>query len=90
LKNPPHEKKPQTTMRVAVIGGGPSGLVTLKYLKTAHEFFPGAEPIDAKLFEAESSVGGTFKHRAYENAEVSTPGKKKTNLSKKFDGPNNQ
>lgn len=44
--------------------------MTLKYLKTAHEFFPGTEPIEAKLFEAESSVGGTFKHRVYESAEV--------------------
>jgi dimethylaniline monooxygenase (N-oxide forming) len=58
-------------MRVAVIGGGPSGLVTLKYLATAHEFFDDVKPIEAKLFESEASVGGTFKHRAYENAEVS-------------------
>ncbi|KAK0103069.1 hypothetical protein ONS95_000754 [Cadophora gregata] len=57
-------------MRVAVIGGGPSGLVTLKYLITAHEYFPGVDPIEAKLFEAEGSVGGTFKHRAYEDAEL--------------------
>jgi cation diffusion facilitator CzcD-associated flavoprotein CzcO len=57
-------------MRVAVIGAGPSGLVTLKYLKTAHQFFPG-KPIEVKLFEAESSVGGTFSHRTYEDAEVS-------------------
>ncbi|KAL7622657.1 hypothetical protein AAE478_008171 [Parahypoxylon ruwenzoriense] len=28
-------------MRVAAIGGDTSGLVTLKYLKTAHHFFPG-------------------------------------------------
>jgi dimethylaniline monooxygenase (N-oxide forming) len=57
-------------MRVAVIGGGPSGLVTLKYLTTAHEFFPDLEPIEAKLFEAQDSIGGTFKYRAYEDAEV--------------------
>lgn len=57
-------------MRVAVIGGGPAGLVTLKYLITAHEFFPDLDPIEARLFEAEGSVGGTFKHRAYEDAEV--------------------
>jgi hypothetical protein len=60
----------QPIMHVAVIGGGPSGLVTLKYLTTAHEFFPGLETIEAKLFEAEDSIGGTFKYRAYENAEV--------------------
>ncbi|KUJ17447.1 FAD/NAD(P)-binding domain-containing protein [Mollisia scopiformis] len=57
-------------MRVAIIGGGPSGLVTLKHLITAHEFFPGAKPFEAKLFEAESSIGGTFKHRDYEDAEL--------------------
>ncbi len=57
-------------MRVAVIGGGPSGLVTLKYLITAHEFFPGLEPIEAKLFEAEEAIGGTFRYRDYEDSEV--------------------
>ena len=57
-------------MRVAVIGGGPSGLVTLKTLVTAHEFLAGTEPIEAKLFEQEDSIGGTFKHRVYEDAEV--------------------
>ena len=60
-------------MRVAIIGGGPSGLVTLKYIITAHEFFPGMKPIEAQLFEAEQAVGGTFKHRAYEDAEVRYP-----------------
>ena len=49
-------------MRVAVIGGGPSGLVTLKYLITARRFF-GGEAIEARLFESERSIGGTFKHR---------------------------
>ncbi|KAI1644669.1 FAD/NAD(P)-binding domain-containing protein [Daldinia loculata] len=56
-------------MRVAVIGAGPSGLVTLKYLKTAHHFFPG-KPVEAVLFESESVVGGTFAQRAYEDAEL--------------------
>ncbi|KAI0173088.1 FAD/NAD(P)-binding domain-containing protein [Hypoxylon sp. FL1284] len=56
-------------MRVAVIGAGPSGLVTLKYLKTAHHFFPG-KPIEAVLFEADSGVGGTFAQRVYEDAEL--------------------
>ncbi|KAE9364762.1 FAD/NAD(P)-binding domain-containing protein [Stipitochalara longipes BDJ] len=57
-------------MRVAVIGGGPSGLVTLKTLITVHESLPGAEPIQAKLFEQEGSLGGTFKYRVYEDAEL--------------------
>lgn len=38
-------------MRVAVIGGGPSGLTTLKYLTTAHDFLGDIKPIEAKLFE---------------------------------------
>ncbi len=57
-------------MRVAVIGAGPSGLVTLKYLATAHEFFPGMKPVDVRLFEAEDQIGGTFRYRTYEDGEV--------------------
>ncbi|KAK3988398.1 hypothetical protein QBC44DRAFT_398070 [Cladorrhinum sp. PSN332] len=56
-------------MRVAVIGAGPSGLVTLKYLITSHLFLE-TEPVEAVLFEAEDSIGGTFAHRTYENAEL--------------------
>ncbi|KAK0671726.1 hypothetical protein QBC41DRAFT_300413 [Cercophora samala] len=44
-------------MRVAVIGAGPSGLVTLKYLLTACDFLDTG-PVEAVLFESESSVGG--------------------------------
>ncbi|KAJ3051195.1 hypothetical protein HK097_007842 [Rhizophlyctis rosea] len=53
--------------RVAVIGAGPSGLVTLKYLKSAST---PERPIEVKVFESESKVGGTFRYRAYENAEL--------------------
>jgi hypothetical protein len=56
-------------MKVAVIGGGPSGLVTLKYLVIAHNFLP-VEPIEACLFESEAQIGGTFRYRTYEDAEV--------------------
>lgn len=56
-------------MRVAVIGGGPSGLVTLKYLITSHTFL-GNKPIDARLFDSENQIGGTFAARTYEDAEV--------------------
>ncbi|KAK3337641.1 hypothetical protein B0T19DRAFT_448055 [Cercophora scortea] len=56
-------------MRVAVIGAGPSGLVTIKYLLTAHQFL-NTEPIEAILFEAEDTIGGTFAHRTYEDAEL--------------------
>lgn len=56
-------------MRVAVIGGGPSGLVTLKYLSKAHEFL-NMKPIDVKLFESNEEIGGTFRYRSYEEGEV--------------------
>jgi len=57
-------------MRVAVIGGGPSGLVQLKVLLSAHEHFPLDEPIEARLFEAYDEVGGVFLHHVYEDAEL--------------------
>ncbi|PFH56939.1 hypothetical protein XA68_15739 [Ophiocordyceps unilateralis] len=56
-------------MKVAVVGGGPGGLATLKFLSTAHLFFP-IEPIEARLFEAEDRIGGTFVYRVYEDAEL--------------------
>ncbi|XWW94464.1 hypothetical protein V2A60_002407 [Cordyceps javanica] len=58
-----------TTMKVAIIGGGPSGLVTLKYLCEAQQSL-GCEPVEAVLFEYQRDVGGTFLTRAYEEAEV--------------------
>jgi uncharacterized protein with NAD-binding domain and iron-sulfur cluster len=57
-------------MKVAVIGGGPSGLVTLKYLVRAHLNLD-CDPIEARLFELEDGIGGAFAHRTYEDAEVS-------------------
>ncbi|KAM7190982.1 dimethylaniline monooxygenase [Naviculisporaceae sp. PSN 640] len=56
-------------MKVAVIGGGPSGIVTLKYLINAHRSLH-TRPIEARLFESEESVGGTFYARTYEDAEL--------------------
>lgn len=56
-------------MKVAVIGAGPAGLVTLRYLSTAHHFFP-IDPIEVICIEAEADLGGTFKYRVYEDAEV--------------------
>ncbi|KAI1390531.1 FAD/NAD(P)-binding domain-containing protein [Hypoxylon trugodes] len=56
-------------MRVAIIGAGPSGLVTLKYLLAAEKAL-GAEPIETRLFESEAGVGGTFLARTYEDAEL--------------------
>lgn len=57
-------------MRVAVIGAGPSGLVTLKYLLEAHRALNLDKPIEARCFESEADVGGTFMARAYEDAQV--------------------
>src|SRR6266536_3877396 len=54
-------------IRVAVIGAGPGGLVTLK---TLLENSTPSQPIEATLFEAESHIGGTFHYRSYENAEL--------------------
>ena len=56
-------------MRVAVIGGGAAGLVTLKYLLQADEYF-STDPVEVWLFEREALVGGTFRHRTYEDGEV--------------------
>ncbi|KAK4442721.1 hypothetical protein QBC34DRAFT_443918 [Podospora aff. communis PSN243] len=56
-------------MKVVVIGAGPGGLVTLKHLATAHNFFD-IKPIDVQLFEAEDSLGGTFKYRVWAGAEL--------------------
>ena len=55
--------------KIAVIGGGPGGLVTLKYLTEAHTFLP-VEPVHVRLFEADDDVGGTFYQRTYEDGEV--------------------
>lgn len=57
-------------MRVAVIGGGPSGLVQLKVLATAHRCLDSIEPFEVKLFESYDKVGGVFLHHVYEDAEL--------------------
>lgn len=59
-------------LKVAVIGAGASGLVTLKYLLEAKKFFPGVA-IEACLFEKWNDIGGVFKHQVYEDAEVRFP-----------------
>lgn len=56
-------------MRVAIIGGGPSGLVTLKYLRQTHDFFP-VDRFETKLFETSDKIGGIFYHHVYQDAEL--------------------
>ncbi|WVR09297.1 hypothetical protein IAU60_006362 [Kwoniella sp. DSM 27419] len=51
-----------------VIGGGPAGLVSLKYaVEYGEPSILGEEPM---LVEMESEIGGTFRWRGYENAEL--------------------
>lgn len=50
-----------------VIGGGPAGLVALKYLV---EQFPSSDDESPLLVEMEGDIGGTFRWRGYENAEL--------------------
>ncbi|KAM0395488.1 hypothetical protein ACHAQC_005344 [Fusarium culmorum] len=56
-------------MKVAVIGGGPSGLVTPKYLLNAHLSLE-SDPIEVRLFELDDTIGGVFATRVYEDAEL--------------------
>ena len=51
-----------------IIGGGPSGLVSLKYVLEYGGQFADEEP--PVLVEMESELGGTFRWRGYENAEL--------------------
>ncbi|KAG6850532.1 hypothetical protein H0H93_012148 [Arthromyces matolae] len=50
-------------MKVAIIGAGPSGLVSCKSLLEAST---PAFPFDPVVLEQESDIGGTFKYRSYE------------------------
>lgn len=56
-------------MRVAIIGGGPSGLVQLKVLAELHQRFDVA-PLELMLFESYSKIGGIFYHHSYEEGEL--------------------
>lgn len=59
-------------IRVAVIGAGASGLVTAKYLRQARQYF-GVPDIEVRIFEREEGVGGVYKYKVYEEAEVWQP-----------------
>ncbi|KAJ7118729.1 FAD/NAD(P)-binding domain-containing protein [Mycena epipterygia] len=54
-------------MKVVVVGGGPSGLVTCKSLL---EYATPDFPFDPVVLEQEADIGGTFRFRSYENATL--------------------
>ncbi|CAJ2508283.1 Uu.00g094690.m01.CDS01 [Anthostomella pinea] len=56
-------------VRIAVIGAGPAGLVTLKHILAAERQL-GTGPVEVKLFEFDTGVGGTFRARTYEDGEL--------------------
>ncbi|KAG7088525.1 hypothetical protein E1B28_012508 [Marasmius oreades] len=54
-------------MKVVVIGAGPAGLVTAKsLLENADDHYP----FDPLILEQEDGIGGTFRYRSYENANM--------------------
>lgn len=63
------EERKEKKMRVAIIGGGPSGIVQLKTLTEAHQRFP-VPPFEIRLFESQDKLGGIFSSHSYEEAEL--------------------
>ncbi|KAF6795936.1 dimethylaniline monooxygenase [Colletotrichum sojae] len=57
------------SIRVAVVGAGASGLVTAKFLRQAREYF-GVPDVEIRIFEREESIGGVYRHKVYEEAEM--------------------
>lgn len=51
-------------LSIAIIGGGPSGLVTLKTLLEVADRYDDVD-LKVSLFEAEEEIGGTFRYRSY-------------------------
>lgn len=58
-------------LKVAIIGGGPSGLVTLKTLLEIGDRYEDVK-VQVSLFEAEDAIGGTFRYRSYGECEAVT------------------
>lgn len=56
-------------MKVAIIGAGPSALVTAKTLLEVSDAHPDFKPV-ITIFEAEDDIGGTFRYRSYSNATL--------------------
>ncbi|EQL03284.1 dimethylaniline monooxygenase [Ophiocordyceps sinensis CO18] len=73
-------------MKVAVIGGGPSGIVTLKYLVEAHQSLQ-SEKMEVWLFEYQPQIGGAFAARVYEDAELVSSKQLTTFSDFRYGGP---
>ncbi|CBQ70108.1 related to flavin-containing monooxygenase [Sporisorium reilianum SRZ2] len=56
-------------MKVAIVGAGPSALVTAKTLLEAADADANFKPV-ITIFETESDIGGTFRYRSYSNATL--------------------
>ena len=56
-------------MKVAIVGAGPSALVTAKTLLEAADNDPQFKP-SITIFETEADIGGTFRYRSYSNATL--------------------
>lgn len=57
------QANPHFSMKVVIVGAGPSGLVACKsLLEAASEQFP----FDPLILEQEDDIGGTFRYRSYE------------------------
>lgn len=65
----PVEKMSRPKLRIGVIGGGVAGITTLKHALEAKTRF-GID-VEAQVFEAEAGIGGVFRYRVWEEAEVS-------------------
>ncbi|UZJ55800.1 hypothetical protein CBS101457_005120 [Exobasidium rhododendri] len=59
----------KVSLNVAIVGGGPSGLVTLKTLLDLGDRYDDVD-VRVSLFEAEDAIGGTFRYRSYDNAQL--------------------
>ena len=56
-------------LKVAIIGAGPSALVTAKTLLEAADADAAFKP-QITIFESEKGIGGTFRYRSYSNATL--------------------
>lgn len=58
---------PEERLRACIIGAGPSGLVSAKYLL---ESSSSSRRFDVTILEASGDLGGTFRNKVYDNARL--------------------